>query len=97
VQQVADELTRLNALAREQVDQQRTLTETEQGYALAAERYRAGLASYLTVLNAETKVLLARQTMVDIVASRADARVMLLLSVGGSFDPSSHPLAGTNP
>jgi outer membrane protein TolC len=53
---------------------------------LAEERYRAGLASYLSVLNAETQVLTARQTMVDILASQAVARVDLLLAVGGSFD-----------
>jgi outer membrane protein TolC len=39
------------------------------------------------VLNAETQVLTARQAMVDIIASQAIARVTLLLSVGGSFDP----------
>jgi outer membrane protein TolC len=56
---------------------------------LAEERYKAGLASYLSVLNAETQVLTARQTMVDILASQAVARVTLLLAVGGSFDPHS--------
>lgn len=45
------------------------------------------LASYLAVLNAETQVLTARQSMVDIFASQAVARVTLLLAVGGSFDP----------
>jgi len=39
------------------------------------------------VLNAETQVLTARQSMVDIFASQAVARVTLLLAVGGSFDP----------
>jgi len=87
VQQVADQLTSLDALAREQSDQQRTLEATEAAYSLAEERYRAGLASYLSVLNAETQVLLARQTMVDIVAAQINSRVTLLLAVGGSFDP----------
>jgi NodT family efflux transporter outer membrane factor (OMF) lipoprotein len=87
VQQVADQLTSLDALARERADQQRTLEATEAAYGLAEERYRAGLASYLSVLNAETQVLLARQTMVDIGAAQIDARVTLLLAVGGSFDP----------
>jgi outer membrane protein TolC len=38
------------------------------------------------VLNAETQVLTARQSMVDILTSQAVARVTLLLAVGGSFD-----------
>jgi NodT family efflux transporter outer membrane factor (OMF) lipoprotein len=90
VRQTADQLTRLGALARERIDQQQTLDATEAAYALAMERYRAGLASYLSVLNAESQVLLARQTMVDIQSDQAIARVTLLLAVGGSFDePSS--------
>ncbi len=87
VQQTADQITRLEALAREQVDQQQTLQANEAAYRLAEERYRAGLASYLTVLNAETQVLTARQAMVDIQTGQAVARVTLLLAVGGSFDP----------
>ena len=86
VQQTADQLTRIDALARERVEQQQTLEANEAAYKLAEERYRAGLASYLSVLNAETQVLTARQTMVDIVANHAVARVTLLSAIGGSFD-----------
>jgi NodT family efflux transporter outer membrane factor (OMF) lipoprotein len=97
VQQTADQMTRIDALARERVEQQQTLDATEAAYKLAEERYRAGLASYLSVLNAETQVLIARQSMVDIVASQAVARVTLLLATGGSFDPraASPPSAPT--
>jgi outer membrane protein TolC len=45
------------------------------------------LASYLTVLNAETQVLSARQNTVDILTAQANTRITLLLAVGGSFDP----------
>jgi NodT family efflux transporter outer membrane factor (OMF) lipoprotein len=86
VQQTADQLTGIDALARERVEQQQTLEANEAAYKLAEERYRAGLASYLSVLNAETQVLTARQTMVDIVANQAVARVTLLSAIGGSFD-----------
>jgi NodT family efflux transporter outer membrane factor (OMF) lipoprotein len=86
VQQTSDQITRLDALARERLDQQQTLDATEDAYRLAEERYTAGLASYLSVLNAETQVLAARQSMVDIQAGLAAARVTLLLAVGGSFD-----------
>jgi NodT family efflux transporter outer membrane factor (OMF) lipoprotein len=87
VQQTADQITLLDALARERIEQQQTLDATEAAYKLAEERYRAGLASYLSVLNAETQVLAARQSMVGIVTSQAESRVTLLLAVGGSFDP----------
>jgi NodT family efflux transporter outer membrane factor (OMF) lipoprotein len=95
VQQTADQLTRLDALANEQRDQQQTLEATEAAYKLAEERYRAGLASYLSVLNAETQVLAARQSMVDILTSQAVARVTVLLAVGGSFDPRAPGEAAT--
>jgi NodT family efflux transporter outer membrane factor (OMF) lipoprotein len=87
VQQTADQLTQLDALEKEQRDQQQTLDATEAAYKLAEERYRAGLAGYLSVLNAETQVLAARQSMVDILTTQAVARVTVLLAVGGSFDP----------
>jgi NodT family efflux transporter outer membrane factor (OMF) lipoprotein len=93
VEQTADQLTRIDALARERVEQQQTLEANEAAYKLAEERYRAGLASYLSVLNAETQVLTARQTMVDIVANQAMARVTLLLAIGGSFDARASGLA----
>jgi NodT family efflux transporter outer membrane factor (OMF) lipoprotein len=86
VQQTSDQITRLDALERERLDQQQSLDATEAAYRLAEERYTAGLASYLGVLNAETQVLNARQSMVDIQTSLAASRVALLLAVGGSFD-----------
>ncbi len=87
VQQTADQITQLDALAHEQADEQQTLDANEVAYSLAEERYKAGLASYLAVLNAETQVLSARQNMVDILTTQANTRVTLLLAVGGSFDP----------
>jgi NodT family efflux transporter outer membrane factor (OMF) lipoprotein len=87
VQQTSDQITQLDALAHERIDQQETLDANEVAYHLAEERYKAGLASYLTVLNAETQVLSARQNTVDILTAQANTRITLLLAVGGSFDP----------
>jgi outer membrane protein TolC len=87
VQQTADQITQLDALAHEQIDEQQTLDANEVAYSLAEERYKAGLASYLSVLNAETQVLTARQSIVDILTAQANTRITLLLAVGGSFDP----------
>ena len=95
VRQTADQITRLDALGKEQQDQQLTLDATEAAYGLAEERYTAGLASYLSVLNAETQVLTARQAMVDIQTNLATSRVVLLLALGGSFDARATPPALT--
>jgi NodT family efflux transporter outer membrane factor (OMF) lipoprotein len=89
VQQTADQLTRIDALARERIDQQQTLTASEDAYRIGEERYRSGLANYLSVLNAETQVLNARRNTVDIIANQVVARVTLLLAIGGSFEPAT--------
>ena len=54
------------------------------------------MANYLTVLNAETLVLSARQNMVDILTTQANTRITLLLAVGGSFDPRTPGATLTN-
>jgi NodT family efflux transporter outer membrane factor (OMF) lipoprotein len=87
VQRSADELTNIDALMRERVDQDSSLVAAEDAYRIAEERYRAGLAGYLSVLIAETEVLNARRDKVQIASNLAVARVNLLLELGGSFDP----------
>jgi NodT family efflux transporter outer membrane factor (OMF) lipoprotein len=85
VHQAADQLTLIDAIAAELEQQQQSLAASEDAYRLAEERYRAGLAGYLTVLNVETEVLNEREQRVDLSNSLALARVTLLLAVGGSF------------
>jgi NodT family efflux transporter outer membrane factor (OMF) lipoprotein len=89
VHQAADQLSLIDALGTQSQQQQQSLGAAEDASRLAEERYRAGLAGYLTVLNAETEVLNERRQRVDLSASLALARVTLLLSVGGSFQPPS--------
>lgn len=89
VRETSDELSLVEALDAQLVAQQRSLDDAEAAYRLAEERYRAGLANYLTVLTAETEVLSARREHVALVSDEAIARVNLLLAVGGSFDPQA--------
>jgi NodT family efflux transporter outer membrane factor (OMF) lipoprotein len=89
VHQAADQLTLIDALTAQLERQEQSLAASEDAYRLAEERYRAGLAGYLTVLNVETEVLSEREQRVDLSNSLALARVTLLLAVGGSFqDPN---------
>ncbi len=89
VHEAADQLTQIDALTHQIVQQRQSLDAAEDAYRLAEERYRAGLAGYLTVLNAETEVLRQRQQQVDLTSSLVLARVTLLLAVGGSFQNST--------
>jgi NodT family efflux transporter outer membrane factor (OMF) lipoprotein len=87
VRETSDQLSSIEALNEQIVLQERSLDDAEAAYHLAEERYRAGLSSYLTVLNTESAVLSARREHVELVSGGAIARVSLLLAVGGSFDP----------
>jgi NodT family efflux transporter outer membrane factor (OMF) lipoprotein len=91
VHQAADQISLIDALGVEQHQQSESLAAAEDAYRLAEERYRAGLAGYLTVLNAETEVLNERRQQVDLSASLAVARVSLLLALGGSFQDPAAP------
>ena len=85
VRQTADQLTQINALNAQLQQQAQWLADAQEAYRLDEERYRAGLASYLSVLNAETEVFNARRQSVELANARAVARISLLVAVGGSF------------
>jgi len=89
VRETSDQLSLVEALNAQIVQQQRSLDDAEAAYQLAEERYRSGLSTYLTVLTTETAVLSARREHVGLVSDQAIARVNLLLAVGGSFDPQT--------
>ena len=86
VRETSDQLTLVEALNAQIVQQQRSLEDAQSAYRLAEERYQAGLSSYLTVLITETALLSARREHVALLSEQAIARVDLLLAVGGSFD-----------
>ncbi len=98
VREAADQAARVQSLDRQLAEQRHSLDAAEQAHDLARQRYSAGLASFLTVLNAETQVLTARRARVNLLADRTQARVALLVALGGSFDESRPtPLAATQP
>lgn len=92
VRDVADQLSRLKSLKRQLEQTQQTSAATEAAYKLAQSRYQAGLSSQLAALNAETQVLNTRRDLVSLNTQLLITRVTLLLTVGGSFDPTSHPV-----
>lgn len=87
VRQAADQLSLIDALGAQLQQQGRWVAASEEAYRLDEERYRAGLASYLSVLNAETDVFDARRQAVELDIARASARITLLVALGGSFQP----------
>lgn len=94
VREAADLLSRLESLERQLFEQQRSLNAAGDAYRFAEQRYGAGISSYLTVLNAESQQLNARRQRSNLLADRLQARIALLVALGGSFDPErTGPLA----
>jgi NodT family efflux transporter outer membrane factor (OMF) lipoprotein len=89
VRESADQLARLRSLDQQLADQARALQAAERAFDLAEQRYGAGLASYLTVLSAETQVLAARRQRINLLADRTQARVALIVALGGSFEETT--------
>jgi outer membrane protein TolC len=91
VRQTADQIVTIEKLDEGLLEQEKSLEDADDAYHLAEERYKAGVATYLTVLNTETQVLNTHRQRVDMLAARAVARVTLLLALGGGFDPRATP------
>lgn len=85
VRDVADQLASTQALRRQQTEQRAAQSSAESAYAIAVQRYEAGLGNYLNVLNAETAVLTQRKLGVDLAARALDTQVQLIRALGGGY------------
>lgn len=94
IRDVADQLTRIDSLSQQLVQTQQGLAASEATYQLAQSRYKAGLSSQLVLLNAETQLLNARRDLAAITTQLVISRVSLLLTLGGSFDPTTVSVTG---
>lgn len=85
VHDVADQLVSVRAIARQQTELAAAQSSAESAYAIATQRYKAGLGNYLNVLSAETSVLAHRRLSVDLAARALDTQVQLIRALGGGF------------
>jgi NodT family efflux transporter outer membrane factor (OMF) lipoprotein len=92
VRDVADQLGSLRSIARQQAEQASAQAAAESAYDLATQRYRAGLGSYLTVLNAESAVLAQRRLAADLKARALDSQVALIRALGGGWRDGDEPV-----
>ncbi len=93
VHDVADQISSLRSLGRQQTEQAGAQAAAESAYEFAMQRYGAGLGSYLTVLNAETGVLNQRRQAVDLKARVLDTQIGLARALGGGYTTDAQ--AGT--
>ena len=85
VRDVADQVTSMQAIGRQQTEQRAAQIAAEDAYDIAVQRYKAGLGNYLNVLTVETSVLLQRKGAVDLSARALDTQVALIRALGGGY------------
>jgi NodT family efflux transporter outer membrane factor (OMF) lipoprotein len=94
VHDVADQLSSLGSIDRQQAEQARAQAAAESAYDLATQRYKAGLGTYLTVLTAESTVLTQRRLAADLKARALDTQIALIRSLGGGYAGDTTLVAG---
>ncbi|MEO5733935.1 MAG: efflux transporter outer membrane subunit [Rubrivivax sp.] len=99
VHDAADQIASLQSLARQQLQQADAEATAEDAYRLATQRYKAGLSTYVTVLNAEASLLNQRRLAADLQARTLDSQIVLARALGGGWQPSDGvaPAAPTQP
>lgn len=85
VHDAADQLASTASIDRQRAEQAQAQEAAEGAYAIARQRYEAGLGNYLNVLTAETNVLAQRRQAVDLDARRLDNQVALMRALGGGY------------
>jgi NodT family efflux transporter outer membrane factor (OMF) lipoprotein len=85
VHDAADQISSVRSIERQQRQQASAQAAAESAYDFATQRYRAGLGSYLTVLNAEATVLNQRRLGTDLKARALDVQIALIRALGGGY------------
>jgi NodT family efflux transporter outer membrane factor (OMF) lipoprotein len=85
VRDAVDQIGSLRSIDRQRAQQAEATAAAESAYDLATQRYRAGLGTYLTVLTAESNVLLQRRQSADLDARALDTEVALVRALGGGY------------
>jgi NodT family efflux transporter outer membrane factor (OMF) lipoprotein len=91
MQQVEDNLAALRILAGEADKVQQTVLSAQRALDVSSAQYRAGTASYLTVITSQATVLNAEVTAVNLQTRRLNASALLIEALGGGWNASELP------
>jgi NodT family efflux transporter outer membrane factor (OMF) lipoprotein len=69
--------------------------EAREAQELAEERYRSGLQDFLSVLEAQRRLYDAESRLLEVRRARIDARIDLILALGGGFSTAAPPPTST--
>jgi multidrug efflux system outer membrane protein len=95
-QEVEDQLAALRILAEEAQSTSDAVADAQQAKAIALNRYRSGLVSYLDVVYAQTALLANQRTATQIGGQRMVATVVLIKALCGGWLGVPAP-TGANP
>jgi NodT family efflux transporter outer membrane factor (OMF) lipoprotein len=96
LREVVDQLASLKSLDAQCAENERGLAAARAAYGLADERYRAGVASYLQVLAAETPLLQQQNLRANLRARRLELSINLIRALGGGFKDKDVKPAGAS-
>jgi outer membrane protein TolC len=96
VREASDAISSLQSLARQRKEQADALAGAQKAHDVARQRYRAGLGSYLIVLNTESQWLAQRRQAVDLRAREIDTGVALLKALGGGWVDDTQVVAAAH-
>jgi NodT family efflux transporter outer membrane factor (OMF) lipoprotein len=88
VREAADAIARIDALQADRVQQRAVVRGYAETGRLNAVRVASGLDSRLDLIDNDVRILAADQADADLAVDAAQARVQLVLALGGGFDPS---------
>lgn len=97
MQQVEDNLALLRVLNHEVVLQDQAVQASELAERLALAQYRAGTATYLSVVTAQTLSLANQRSAVQLRGRQLAASVALITAVGGGWDGTAGPPTAAAP
>ena len=86
LQEVEDNLVAATSLAQQQQVQAEAVAAAQRALDVANNQYRAGTVAYLNVLSAQTTVLAARRSLIDVQGRRLAAVNTLLKNVAGRWE-----------
>ena len=94
--EVEDQLAALRVLDQEATIQDRAVAAAERSLALANNRYRGGVASYLEVITAQSFALGNERAAVNLLTRRMTATVLLLKGLGGNWRAATLPTVASS-
>ncbi len=89
LQEVEDSLAALRYLEAAAQVQEAAVQSARQSVALTTHQYRAGVVSYLSVVQVQVSALANEQNAVNLLNSRLAASVLLIKALGGGWSSSS--------